>query len=129
MGDRGQLYAQQLADTKGIAFVSFSVDPERDTPEVLAAYAKRYGAADPRWRLLTGDRPQIARLARECFRLDVKLPGAEEDPNAILHSTRFVLVGPGLAIRGTYPFDAETGGAGEDSMQALRDDARALLAR
>ncbi len=36
-------------------FVSFSVDPEHDTPEVLAAYAKRWAPEEPRWQLLAKD--------------------------------------------------------------------------
>ena len=42
-----------------IRLVSFSVDPERDTPEVLAAYAKKYGADPNRWLFLTGNREAL----------------------------------------------------------------------
>lgn len=37
-----------------VRLVSISIDPERDRPDALAAYARRYGD-DPAWRLLTGD--------------------------------------------------------------------------
>ncbi len=39
---------------KDIRLVSFSVDPDTDTPAVLAEYAKRYGADPDRWLFLTG---------------------------------------------------------------------------
>jgi protein SCO1 len=40
---------------KGIAFVSITVDPERDTPEVLKQYAETFGADLNGWAFLTGD--------------------------------------------------------------------------
>lgn len=42
--------------------ISVTVDPETDTPEVLAAYAKRYGIG-PGWTFLTGERAQLDALA------------------------------------------------------------------
>lgn len=44
-------------------FVSISLDPERDTPPVLAEYAQRYGAR-PGWSFLTGDKREIEALRR-----------------------------------------------------------------
>lgn len=41
--------------------ISVTVDPETDTPEVLAAYAKRFGI-DRGWYFITGDRPQLDAL-------------------------------------------------------------------
>ena len=39
---------------KRIAFVSITVDPERDTPEVLKRYAETFGADLKGWAFLTG---------------------------------------------------------------------------
>ena len=39
---------------KRIAFVSITVDPERDTPEVLKRYAETFGADHKGWAFLTG---------------------------------------------------------------------------
>lgn len=47
---------------KDIAFYSISIDPERDTPEVLKAYAEKFGARLPGWLFLTG-KPDDIRLA------------------------------------------------------------------
>lgn len=41
--------------------ISITVDPETDTPEVLAAYAKRHGIGRG-WYFVTGDRPQLDAL-------------------------------------------------------------------
>ncbi|HEX4953309.1 MAG TPA: SCO family protein [Thermoanaerobaculia bacterium] len=82
--------------------VSFSVDPEHDTPAVLAAYAERY-QAPPSWLFLTGSREAIYELANLGFKL---LAAPSEDPTSaegpILHSTRFVLVDGEGRIRGYY---------------------------
>jgi protein SCO1/2 len=45
-------------DTK-VAFVSITVDPERDTPDMLKLYAQMYGADVPGWHFLTGEAPII----------------------------------------------------------------------
>jgi protein SCO1 len=82
----------------GIRLVSFSVDPAHDTPAVLERYARSLSASR-RWLFLTGGEEQIRRLSRQGFKLALE-PGA--DTEAILHSTRFVLVDAAGAIRGTY---------------------------
>lgn len=78
-----------------VRLVSFSVDPENDTPAVLAGYAKRYRAAPGRWFFLTGDRATLDRLGLDTF----KLQSVDGSRN---HSTRFELVDRRGRIRGTY---------------------------
>ena len=92
-----------LARAPEIRLVSFSVDPERDTPAVLSEYAARYKADRERWLFLTGDRTTVYRLIREGFRLTV-----EEEPESegqILHSLRFALVDRAGQVRGYYNGD------------------------
>jgi protein SCO1/2 len=60
---------KDLSEEKDVRFVSITVDPERDTPEVLAEYAKRYGADTEKWFFLTGEKESIYRLAKEGFHL------------------------------------------------------------
>ena len=100
-------------------FVSFSVDPENDTPEVLAAYAKAAGAEQDHWKFLTGDREAIWRLSKEGFKLPVD---EGVDPGApITHSPMFVIVDPYLRIRGFY--DATTG----DGLTKLKQNLNRVL--
>src|SRR5215471_4336764 len=47
-----------------VAFVSITVDPERDTPEMLKLYAQMYGADVPGWHFLTGEASTIQDLTR-----------------------------------------------------------------
>ena len=90
------------SDLPQVRFVSISVDPERDTPEALTAYAERFKADRERWLFLTGDQAAIRDLAVQ----GLKLPLADGDPaqgeDPILHSQRFVLIDAQARVRGTY---------------------------
>jgi protein SCO1/2 len=83
-----------------IHFVSFTVDPEKDTPEVLRAYAEKLHAQPSRWDFLTGSRDAIYALMRDGFKLAV-LDGSDEE-GAPIHSTRVALVDRHGVIRGYY---------------------------
>jgi cytochrome oxidase Cu insertion factor (SCO1/SenC/PrrC family) len=65
--------ARIQADTASadVRLVSITVDPDRDTPQVLARYAKRFGADQQRWLFLTGKKEAIHRLAEEGLHLPV----------------------------------------------------------
>jgi protein SCO1/2 len=92
-----------------VALVSFSVDPDYDTPQVLQRYAERFQAPE-RWLFLTGEREDIRRLCVEGFKLGLDLePAPGSGPEPILHSTRFVLVDGEGDVRGYYEaFDEES---------------------
>lgn len=87
----------------GVRRVSFTVDPEVDTPAVLDAYARRFGAPED-WLFLTGPRAAIWELARDGFKLGVApaAAGAPPDQGSVIHSTKFVLVDREGGIRGYY---------------------------
>ncbi len=103
-----------------IHFVSFSIDPERDTPEVLAKYAKDFHADDRRWHFLTGEKATLHDLSIKGFKLALdETSGTEVEP--ITHSTRLVLVDKEGRIRGYY------GGTDDDEMKKLFTDATDLL--
>jgi len=102
-----------------VRLVSFTVDPDYDTQEVLERYAKSFAAPD-RWLFLTGGREELHRLSVEGFKLAVDSSGGGKD-EPILHSTRFVLVDGEGRIRGYYEaFD-------EPSMKKLRRELESLL--
>ena len=96
--------AERLADTDAL-LVSLTVDPETDTPEVLANYATRYEADRDRWRFLTGEEDAIEELVRKSFylALDRQEP-SEEVPVGIhvTHSTELVVFDRAGKIRGYY---------------------------
>jgi protein SCO1/2 len=82
-----------------VLLVSFSVDPERDTPAALAAFAERFGARRGRWLFLTGEKGVSTRLSREAFLLAAEDGSAESIPT---HSDRFALVDAQGRLRGHY---------------------------
>ena len=99
-----------------LQLVSFSVDPDEDTPDVLKEYAGRFSAVGGKWIFLTGQATDMYTLSRTGFHL-----GVEADSNAILHSTKFVLIDADAVIRGYY--DSED----EESLTRLRKDVIVLL--
>jgi cytochrome oxidase Cu insertion factor (SCO1/SenC/PrrC family) len=60
---------EAFAAEPAVRFLSISVDPEYDTPAILRAYAKKYGADAERWLFLTGDKGAISTLVRRGFHL------------------------------------------------------------
>lgn len=97
--------------------VSFSVDPENDTPEVLTAFARKYGADPQIWHFATsGNYDVTERLVTEGFLLPLVRPGGPvaplpggETPTAFdtAHSLRFVVVDGRGHIRGTWDKDPQ----------------------
>lgn len=109
---------------KDLRLVSITVDPTRDTPEVLSKYAKRFSADPARWFFLTGKKETIHKFAQEGFHLGaVELPHEKRPESGATHthSPRFVLVDRSAQIRGYYvSTDA-------DAMTRLRRDLKVLL--
>ena len=92
----------------GARLVSISVDPDYDTPPVLARYATGLGADPDRWWFLTGKQDEIVDLILNRFHLPVeKDPGADADSKAeaVRHSPRLVLVDRGNKVDGYYDSD------------------------
>lgn len=112
--EMARLQSEFVADP--VYFVSFSVDPERDTSRVLSRYAKAYGADDRRWHFLTGNKAAIYELTEDGFSLAAGHNGTE-----LLHSTRFVLVAPDGNIYDYY--DSRS----KPALLRLRRDVKALL--
>jgi protein SCO1/2 len=90
-----------------VHLVSFTVDPQNDTPQVLHEYADRLRAQDGRWDFLTGSVDEIYGLTRGGFKLAVS-DGADELGRPV-HSTRAVLVDRQGKIRGYYDMTATDG--------------------
>lgn len=114
-----QMQALQRRLPPEVHLVSITVDPVRDSPEVLAQYAKAYQAQPGRWHFLTGDPAGLSQLALEGFRLSYAKGGPPEEP--ITHSIRLVLVDPTGSIRGYYD------GTDPKAVQRLIKDADGLL--
>ena len=129
---RGSSAASQtagLADLQGelkrrpgwgdIRLVTFTLDPEHDTPEVLQRYAVEAEADQTHWKFLTGPREELWRLGRQGFQLAVE--GDTGDPHTITHSRKLMLVDPQGHVRGAY--DPES----DEQRAALKQDVLTTL--
>ncbi len=83
-----------------VHFLSFSVDPDRDSATVLKKYADRYGVNHDIWWMLTGPRKTIYDWTLNEIKLPVE-DGEAVDSNFI-HTERFVLIDRDYVIRGYY---------------------------
>lgn len=94
-----QALTKKVPKDAPVRFVSISVDPARDTPEVLRTYAKRF-RNDDRWVFLTGDRDTIIDLSVKGFKLAAGDP--EPGGEALMHSSKFVVADKTGMIREYY---------------------------
>lgn len=84
-----------FADEPGVAFVSFSVDPQTDTPERLGQFAQRWHADPERWYFLTGDSGKLDALIKNSFLLPVTRDPMEAGKlltQKLIHTNRFAIV-------------------------------------
>ncbi len=91
---------QKPLEKTDVHLVSFSVDPEKDTPKVLRGYAEKLQAEPGRWDFLTGPKSAIYKLSHDGFKLAVS--DGSDAQGIPVHSTRMVLVDRNSLIRGYY---------------------------
>jgi protein SCO1/2 len=91
----------------GLQLVSFSVDPEYDTPEVLKEYSKRFSANPWYWHFLTGPTEQVRTVVIDGMKTFMGDAAEVDAPDALMHGSHFVLIDPGMNIRGFYQVDDE----------------------
>ena len=110
---------EKLGNQPDVRLVSISLDPEKDTPDVLREYAAKFKAG-PDWLFFTGEKAAIRTLSEKGF----KLAAVEErnNPEPIIHSTKLVLVDRSGWVRGVY--DA----IGADQTARIVADIERLLA-
>jgi protein SCO1 len=104
-----------LNDKADVKLVSITMDPLRDTPQVLSEYAKKYGARADQWLFLTGEGAAIQKLTVQGFMLSATAGANPKDD--IVHSSRFVLVDRRGRIRGY--FDGESPGVMRTLLTAM----------
>ena len=91
---------QKPLEKSDVHLVSFSVDPEKDTPAVLRDYAGKLQAESGRWDFLTGPKSAIYKLSHDGFKLAVS--DRSDEQGLPVHSTRMILVDRHGQIRGYY---------------------------
>jgi len=102
-----------------IQFMSFSIDPKRDTPSRLRTYIGEHGITASNWQFFTGNEEATHRLGIESF-----LVHAGEDdtePGGFAHGDIFTLVDREGHVRGVYH------GTDVDDVDRMEQDVRKLL--
>ncbi|NNC82693.1 MAG: SCO family protein [Flavobacteriales bacterium] len=102
-----------------VRFLSLTVDPEYDTPEVLMDYRKSMEITDKRWSMATGDKEEIYDLGVNGFRVTTQ-EDVDQQGN-FLHSEKFILVDKEGHIRGYYD------GTDPEEVRELEEDIKMLI--
>jgi len=93
---------QQYKDRPDFAILSHTVNPEKDTVPVMAAYAAKFNARAPQWEFLTGDKYALYKAAREDYLLAVADSSASSIEEDFIHTEYVALLDKQRRIRGFY---------------------------
>ena len=83
-----------------VRFVSFTVDPVRDSVQALKAYGDKYGIDHDTWFMLTGDRNELYDIALNEFKASIASNGNID--TGFIHTDRFFLLDRDRVVRGWY---------------------------
>lgn len=106
-------------DTSFVQFLSFTVDPERDSVQQLKRYADRFGVNSDVWWMLTGPKKTIYDFALNEVKLGLQ-DGEGVDSNFI-HTQKFVVLDKKGVVRGYYD------GLDTASLSKLAEDITLLM--
>ena len=106
-GKMAELQKRTNKASRGLQLVSFSVDPDYDTPEVLKEYSKRFSANPWYWHFLTGPTEQVRAVVVDGMKTFMGDAAEVDAPDALMHGSHFVLIDPTMNIRGFYQVDDE----------------------
>ena len=99
-----QRVAKHYQNEERFRILSFTVHPEKDTPEKLLEFSKKYNAQLPQWAFLTGEKKQIYELARKSYFLmkQEEVQQGDGGTTDFIHTNNFVLIDEKSRIRGYY---------------------------
>jgi cytochrome oxidase Cu insertion factor (SCO1/SenC/PrrC family) len=100
---------QGLTAGSDVRLVTFTVDPQYDTPAVLAEYARRLGADPERWLFLTGAPQEITDVSVNSFQLPVQRDESQPVGSLVTHKTLLTVVDGEGVIRGYYDGESDAG--------------------
>jgi protein SCO1/2 len=91
---------RKVIDSSVAKFLSFSIDPERDSVAALKKYADKFAADHDNWWFLTGNKKKIYDFALNELKLG--LQDGEGVDTSFIHSQKFVLLDKDYVVRGYY---------------------------
>ena len=96
-----KLVQKEFQNNPDIVILSYSVTPWIDSVARLKDYASRNEINSPNWHLLTGDKGEIYKLARQSYYAEEDL-GFTRDSTEFLHTEHILLIDKTRRIRGIY---------------------------
>lgn len=126
MSTRMMEQAEKLAGTD-VQFLSVSVDPENDTPEVMAEFSSRYDADESQWKFVQAPMEQVLNIGDAVgFTVtrdeSMQVPLSPDETMAnIIHPVTILLIGPDRKVYGRYHYKSD------EDLDQLTRDARRLL--
>ncbi|TGL92440.1 SCO family protein [Leptospira congkakensis] len=109
----------EIAKSKDIQIVSYSVTPDLDTPPELKKFAEEKGIHSRYWNLVTGDREEIFKIARNTFQADTNTTNKNATKDFV-HSEQIFLIDKDLYFRGIY------NGNRSESIKTMLEDIKIL---
>ena len=91
---------RRVIDSSIVQFISFSIDPERDSVAALKKYADKYGVDHDSWWMLTGPKKTIYDFALNEVKLG--LVDGEGVDTSFIHTQKLVLIDKDHVVRGYY---------------------------
>lgn len=110
---------RKVIDSSIVRFLSFSIDPARDSVAALKAYADKFGVDHDNWWMLTGNKKTIYDFALNELKLG--LVDGEGVDTSFIHTQKFVLLDKDYVVRGYY------NGLDTTSLAALAKDIGLLM--
>jgi protein SCO1/2 len=110
---------KEYSENENVRIVSFTVNPETDTPKKLKEYAIYKKIDSKQWQLATGEKKLLYRFARKG--LSIVASDGDGGPDDFIHSEKLVLIDQQNHIRGYYD------GTEPKDIQQLIKDIRRLL--
>ena len=96
----------QFKSNPDVMILSYTIDPQHDTPAVLKEFAKNLGVSGNQWQFATGPKEEIFKTGKSYMVVAQEDAGA---PGGLLHSGHFVLVDKEKHVRGMYDGTTEEG--------------------
>jgi protein SCO1/2 len=118
MTEHMELIQAEFKNDNEVMLLSHSVTPNIDDIDRLYKYAKEHNAKKGKWHLVTGDKKEIYRLARQSYFTTKTIgDGGKYD---MVHTENFVLIDKEKRIRGTYD------GTNPDEIEEAIEDIKIL---
>ena len=120
-----QNFYQKSIPKNTLQFLSFSIDPSRDTPSVLNNYKNQLCESCPNWDFLTGEEQKTHQLGINDFK--VFAGKDEEAQGGYAHSGAFSLIDKQGFVRGVYNITDFNGSADKKEVKRLKSDVSKLM--